>query len=478
MSLIFLSLKLVLFFAIFFILKPSLLGSVFIGALVMAVIKTDWKLKALSIVNFLYLVFSNEIYLDVTKYNNRLLNNLAILNMQHIKFAGLIVKSTSAFIVMAAVVILFRKLKKTNALTTFIILFFLLLVWALAVIVSSSLPITQILLWASLTIFAKYFFVILYGLWQRPTQGLSRFFTKEAFLNFPFWAQMSNYQIHNIPRGYQELETKTFPGFESKLNPALKSVSVSFALALISTIIWDLFFGTDFWYRIPSFPTFLPSLNYPVIYSIGLRNFNALHLNTFQIWSISVSWGFCFLLINAAQVFLIIGVVQICGFSLPLPINHLGRSSRFSNFLARYYFYYSDYIKNFFYYPFLIWIDKTSLRPSFKKAFAAFFGVLIGGVFAHFIIEVGREIELTSITKPILSTLMFAPYLVLLALFASISAIMPMRKAKWSKYGLIIGFFVLYSICYSVQVYFASKQLGFPTDTSDFATYLKSLINM
>ena len=471
-------LKFAVFVVLLFLVRPYFINIILVSSAVLFFLPPKWKFPALSLINLVHIVFFNTLFLDTSYSYNRLLRNLQNIIPFGEEVRPFFIKIIATLLVSGLVTLLHSKMKISCAFVTFLKLFTVLVLLIIAMLFMSEFPFLQLLLWASLTIFSKYFFIVLYSLWKRKSAVFLKQSKIGVLLHFPFWSGLSNYHIHNIPRGYQELEEGVFKKQKESVDAALQSLLISLILAVVTTVIWDLIFGTQFFYRISWMPS-LPSFHFPSIYKIGLRNFNQLHMRLPVIWLVSLTYGICFIFKNASQIFAIVSIVQICGFSVPPPVRNISKSNSFSDFLGRYYFYYGDYIKNFFYYPILMRIDKFAMSSGFKKVISSFLAIFVGGISAHFIIEVSREAEMRSITKVLMDTLIFAPYLFALGMFASISIFSLHKKRTWfNKLFIVFIFLLTYSLCYSLQMFFASKTYGFEVDAGDFIQYLKSLFGL
>lgn len=459
-----------------YLARPPFLPLLMTASVLLFFTPIPFKMPVLAGLNGIQIVFFTGLFVDSSFQFDRLTRFMERLQMEPTYWQASAFRFLGLLGAIGLLTFLDRHLRHENPLLSLGKFFFVLCAMIGLMMVWESQPAVNLFFWVLITIMAKYFWVLLYSL-RAPIPVTLKENLFCSLNRFPFWSVTTNYHIHNIPRGVQELERKNESSREMSANGALESLLWCLGLGILSTLVWDLIFSQESWYRFSWIPQ-LRGFGYPSIYETGIRRFNDLQLQWFEIWAISLGHGICFLLKNASRLFAIVGVVRFCGFQLENPVQSLHKSNSFSDFVGRYYYYYSDFLKNYFYYPVLIWLDDYNIRSEWKKMLASFLAVFIGGSMAHFLIEVGRELETNSISRVLLYVGGFSPYLLLLATFVAISNSFSQAFRKKVPFHLLflLIFLFAYNLCFSLQFYLSSLRLGYSVDVSDYWTFLKSFM--
>jgi len=469
-------LKISLFLTVLFLLQVPFGIYILFSTLILFIVPQRYKITGLILLNVFHVIFIGEVFRDALYTSDRLISNLLKLEIELSAGSVYLARIFALISTFGLIFFLGKRVRSKNPLRIFWSLFFILVILFFLMLLFRSFPYLNLIMWATIVLYAKYFWIILYNL------------RRESFINysdvrrgwadlilFPFWSNITNYHSHNMPRYIKDLEGDIFKDKNEAVNASFKTMFLSFICSILASILSTLTMSDVNRYKL----TWLPIssfLNYVNAFEVGLKSFNDMRYSSIEIWFIILTHGVCFLLKNASMMYAIAAVIEFSGFRVASPIHHIQKANSFSDFMARYYYYYSDIIKTFFYYPLFIFIDQFSMKLWIKKFLSSFCAVFFGGFFIHFFIELAKYIKLDSVGEAFKYTVLLMPYLFLLSFFVGLSSCLP-RAHKLGKFKFlwIFGFLLVYAVAYSTQVYRINIRAGLPVQIEDYFLFLKKL---
>jgi hypothetical protein len=183
--------------------------------------------------------------------------------------------------------------------------------------------------------------------------------------------------------------------------------------------------------------------------------------------SVANSWLYVFLaclhflLSLAAYTNAVVAVARMCGFAVRRNVNRPYLATSFNEFLVRVYYYYIVTVQRFVFYPLwgkTRWISNRKLR-----IFAVYFlSIFLAGM-VHTIVRARMEWVGEGLSAVLRNSLHRLPYFAGLGLASAVSALLPKIPVKYLRWPvralLLMSYFVVYSLCYSLQLFPASATL-------------------
>lgn len=266
-------------------------------------------------------------------------------------------------------------------------------------------------------LFAKYFWAIAFSLIAlRWVTSSDRW---KTFASLSFWTPVTEFHIGAIPRGVGELiaSEKTEP---IELDRSRRSGLFLVAIGVMLLAVLDRQWQIAYWigYSRAGLPR-------------SLIDFTLTTAPLPLLWLRIILIGLSIFLRNAASVSIVVGLVRFAGFHIPRALYGIFQSRNFADLFRRIYFYYSETIAYFFYFP--IWknLQRFGFESKSRGAIAQFVAITWGGVFMHALIDLPILLK-WDIGKFLTSGLTRLPYLVLLGILSTVSSTFARKNRKAS----------------------------------------------
>lgn len=303
-------------------------------------------------------------------------------------------------------------------------------------------------LWAFLNWAVRWYFYMAYtAADQKFIAEKSKLLKAGSFM--PFWNAGNWANLSVVPRGYRGIENtsaKTKEEFAACQWSGLKLIIWSLILH------WAAQFGSRLLWQTLNMPSPPQSV--------------AAYLQSNPAWAerwlVVMGGALNFLVSYAALSGVVIALVRMAGFRVFRNVYRPYESRDFNDFLGRLYFYYIDLIVKFYFYPCWRYSRFLSGHKSIRIFVTGFCSLSIAGLSVTFMADFPDMVEF-GLLETLRRTLARAPYFFMIGILVGISSLLsrhrPASNPAFARRLMNSAFFfVLYSLCWSLQA-------GYQTDT-------------
>lgn len=315
------------------------------------------------------------------------------------------------------------------------------------------------ILWFTVCITARYFWMFTFShlaFRERPRVRVT-----EWAAALPFWQALSNWHIGSVPRGFGELEKCQVTSNE---DAALGRKSATKLFLLASLFFFVGWIAND---------VITDAAGMESITTSSLTQALTSDLHGSQIWLRDLLSGLMAVTRNIWITGVMVGLAQFGGFRIAPAVGRVWSARSFTEFLRRYYYYYSETISYFFLPTCWKIFGRLPLPTRVQNVGVVFFSLLIGGTVTHFIEDIpfGLDADFSFFY----AFLKKMPYIFALAVFAAISSVFHISGRKERVRVIpMIYYFAVYILArvllaWSLDDYFINFT---PATVIDYWTYL------
>lgn len=302
-------------------------------------------------------------------------------------------------------------------------------------------------------LYSKYFWIISFSLISIKGQSAKTVWITLSSLGF--WTPIAQYHIGSIPRGSGELidcERHSISDLQHSRRSGIILVAIGCIFNAANGLI----------------PIALGYLSYP--FSL-LPRLGAEFLKTsaplYMLWLDTFVVGLLFFLKTASMVSIAVGLVRFSGFHIPLAQFKIWRARNFSDLFHRIYFYYSETLTYFFYFPIWKFIRRFNLSRKLENGVSVFSAIFFGGLIIHGVLDVPYLLD-GDYQRHLFITASRLPYLFMLALLSTLSsAVFHRAKHRDENRRLslvaavrVVGLFIAYLLCLGLALPAYNQNVG------------------
>ena len=391
------------------------------------------RLQSLVVVNIIYVIASGTLLFEQATLMTKPYVSASSLNTVLVRSIGI----GLLFALIIGLISMNKRLRYRRVGSVNLGLLFIMLGFSIYIPTDSSLA---DIIRGTTMLYSKYFWAIAFSIISLKGQSAAKSWT--ALASLTFWTPVTRFHIGAIPRGVGELvacerRSKIDLGHSRRSGIILVSIG-SIIIALHN--------------RIP--PTLL-KLHYPfpLLPQLGAE-FLATKAPTAMLWIDTIVQGLQIFMRNAAQVSIAVGLVRFAGFHIPLAQFKIWRARSFSDLLRRIYFYYSETLTYFFYFPIWSAVRRLQLPRTVEASVSLFSSVFFGGLVIHGVLDVPYFLD-NDYDRRLLLTASRMPYLFALAFLTTLSSVFHLGRQNRKKSKphslatapLALAFLVVYLLC-------------------------------
>lgn len=265
-----------------------------------------------------------------------------------------------------------------------------------------------IILWLGQVLLAKYFWMILYS--QESILNF-RLRLNDFGLLFPSWIQLANHWVGSIPRGVAEFRS---------WNSNSRDWWIAFRYCLLALcLILSASVGTQLVFLNP-YPLVHPileghqGLQWTMPFSLHADGGPLSMALLFKAWGGGFISGFFFLLIHAGVLILLWGSLSMIGIRVVFPLDRPWLAQSFGEFLTRFYVYYVDVLRRFFWIPCVIALKKMGFSVRTATFVGLAFSLIVGGTISHLLLAMVTLVDRPDFSNVLIDAGRFLPYFILL----------------------------------------------------------------
>lgn len=364
------------------------------------------RLQALVIANVAYVVISGSVLFEQTTLVTKPHIGAAEFSVLASRICGVVLLSA----LLLGLLQLNKLLRYRYVMSVNLLLLLGLLVYSL--IAPTNRVLTDIIRGTTM-LYSKYFWAIAFSVISLKDQPGAKNWMVLSSLTF--WTPVTRFHIGAIPRGVGELIACER---QSKLD-LVHSRRSGVILVALGSIITAVNSGM---------PNVLFQLGYPFQRLPQLTSeFLTTTAPTTWLWIDSIVHGLQYFLRSAAQVSIAVGLVRFAGFHIPLAQFKIWKARNFSDLFRRIYFYYSETLAYFFFFPVWSFLRRLRLARTIETSASVFCSVLFGGLVIHGVLDVPYLLD-HDFDSHLRLTASRLPYLLALALLSTLSTVFFVRR--------------------------------------------------
>jgi len=369
------------------------------------------RLQSLVVVNVIYVITSGTLLFEQSTLVTRPYLGTSVLNTALIRSLGV----GLLFAIIVALISMNKRFRYRRVVSVNLLLLLLMLGFSISVPAESSLA--DVVRGATM-LYSKYFWAIAFSIISLKGQSTTKSWTTLASLTF--WTPTTRFHIGAIPRGVGELlacERRSKIDLEHSRRSGIILVSIGCIIVALNNRI----------------PTTLLKLQYPfqLLPQMGTE-FLGTTASTALLWIDNIVQGLQYFMRSAAQVSIAVGLVRFAGFHIPLAQFKIWRARNFSDLFRRIYFYYSETLTYFFYFPIWSAVRRLQLPRKIEASVALFSSVFFGGLVIHGILDVPYFLD-NDDNRVLLLTASRMPYLFAIAFFSTLSSVFQVGQKSREK---------------------------------------------
>lgn len=359
------------------------------------------RLQSLVVVNVIYIITSGTLLFEQSTLVTKPYLGTSVLNTALIRSLGV----GLLFAIIVALISMNKRFRYRRVVSVNLLLLLLMLGFSISVPTKSSLA--DVVRGATM-LYSKYFWAIAFSIISLKGQSTTKSWTTLASLTF--WTPTTRFHIGAIPRGVGELlacERRSKLDLEHSRRSGIILVSIGCIIVALNNRI----------------PTTLLTLHYPfhLLPQLG-SEFLETTAPTTLLWIDNVVLGLQTFMRAAAQVSIAVGLVRFAGFHIPLAQFKIWRARSFSDLFRRIYFYYSETLTYFFYFPVWTAVRRLHFPRSVEASVSLFGSVFFGGLIIHGVLDIPYFLD-NDYNRVLLLTVSRVPYLFALAFLTTLSSV-------------------------------------------------------